>query len=199
MTLSIRAAVLASVLTIVACGSSPPVRYFSLEAENTNAVSARPGAPLMSIGPLRFPEYLSRTQFVTRAHGNEMIVDDFTRWAEPLDQAVHRVIAADVDARVDNIVVTAFPSASRGEFRYRLVGTIVRLDVDHNREAQLSVQWAVADSDGTMIVAPRRSHFVSRAASSSPGDMVGAISDTIAQFSREIADEVGQMPGAAEP
>ena len=175
---------------LVGCGSSPPVRYFSLSADYAQEVDSRRDAPVMSLGPLRFPEYLERSQIVTRGRGNQMIVDDFNRWAEPLDQAIPRALAADVDRRLGNVVVIAFPNSSVSHVDYRVVGTINRFDVDQDRQALFSVQWSVNDSAGEVVIPARRSRFVKTAASASPGDLVEALSDTVAQFSHKIATEL---------
>lgn len=177
-------------LILAGCGSSPPVRYYGLGADHRTAIDPRPGAAVLLLGPLRFPEYLERNQIVMRGSGNEVLVDDFARWVEPLDQAMPRAIAADVDGRLDDVVVVAFPSSNLANVDYRLVGTVNRFDVDQAEQAILNVQWGVTTIDGAVLVEPRRSNYVATARSPSTGDLVAAMSDTIAQFGREIAAEI---------
>lgn len=184
-------------LLLAACGASLPVRYYGLEPV---AAAYRPDAgagPVLALGPLQVPEYLRRPQIVTRGPGAELSVDEFSRWAEPVDEAVHRVLAANVDALVDGLSVLAFPHNSLIEADYRLVGRIDRFDVDETGTAVLAVQWSISDRDRRLVVAPRRSRF--EAAGGDPGDkdaVARALSETIEQFSRQIA---GTLQSALRP
>lgn len=178
-------------LLLAACGSSPPARFFSLQPLDLEYQADADDAVVMYLGPLRMPEYVARPQIVTRGAGAEMIVDDYHRWAEPLDDAIPRIVAVNVDSLVDGLIVVAFPSGNLVEAEYRLQGSIDRFDADAAGHAVLIVQWGIATPDGDFLVPPRRSHYeagVSRAGD--PGAVAAALNDTVAQFSREIAAEI---------
>jgi len=137
------------------------------------------------------PEYLNRSQMVTRGSGTEIVVDDRNRWAEPLDDSIHRVLATNLDVLLESVVVVAYPSVAVVNLDYRLIGRFDRFDSGPDGLVVLSVQWAIADSTGTVRLAPRRARFESQAAS--PGDagsIAEAMSDVLAQFSRDIASEI---------
>ena len=86
MTVRIRLIIAAGLcLALAGCGSSPPVHYYRLDVTPETYVRDPEGAVVLGIGPLRIPDYLSRSQIVTRAGNSEMIIDDFNRWAEPSD------------------------------------------------------------------------------------------------------------------
>ena len=176
---------------LVACGSSPPVTYYHLDATGSATHVSPDGQPaFLAIGPLRVPDYLTRPQLVTRGPGASMIVDDFNRWAEPLDQALHRVLAINIDSQMDELTVVAFPYSSLIEVDYRLLGTVERFDVDQGGQAVLVAQWGVADMDGTVLVSPRRSRYTTTAASDSSNSVVRAMSEVVADFSSDIASEM---------
>ncbi len=178
-------------LLLVACGSSPPVRYFGLETIEITHQRDVDDAPVLVVGPLRVPDYLKRTQMVRLGQGAEVIVDDFNRWAEPLDDAIHRTIASNVDRLLDTVVVVAFPTGSVLEIDYRLFGRIDRFDADNSGNTLLDIQWGIGDAKGEVVSPARRSRYQSR--SGQPGDpaaMAEAMSDTIEQFSRDIASEL---------
>ena len=177
-------------IALGACGSSPPVRYFSLDTGEYDTTPTEMGARSIQVGPLRFPEYLTRTQIVVRGPGNELVVDDFNRWIEPLDEAVHRAIAAKIEERTEGLIAVSFPGGLETETDYRLIGSVDHLDVDQMRRARFDIQWSIVDRNGNTLIAPKRSGFVSVAETLSVNDMVSAIDDTILQFSRVIAAEV---------
>ncbi len=188
---STRMLVTCLVLLLGACGSSPPARYYSLQALDLDYQADAADAIVMYLGPLRLPEYIARTQIVTRGDGAEMIVDDYHRWAEPLDDAIPRILAVNVDNLVDDLIVVAFPGGNLVEAEYRLQGSIVRFDADASGLAVLIVQWGIATPDGDIIVPPRRSHYEAQVSrTGDPGAVATALNDTVAQFSRDIAAEI---------
>lgn len=178
---------------LAACGSSAPVRYYSLEAITTEGYErvSTEEAPVLGVGPLTMPEYLGRSQIVTRGPGAEMIVDDFNRWAEPLDRAIHRIVASNIDSVVGDVTVVAFPYSSLVAVDYRLVGRVDRFDVDETGRAVLNVQWGIGRKDQPILVPPRRSHYEVQARVAGDADATAqAMNDLVTQFSRDIAQEL---------
>ncbi len=188
---SITLCILVSLL-LVACGSSPPVRYFSLSTMDTAYQQDGDDAVVLGLGPLRMPDYLNRSQIVTRGAGAEMQVDEFSRWAEPMDEAFHRVVSTDVDNLLDGVIVIAFPweSIMRNDLGYRLLGDVIRFDADRSGRVILELQWGISDLDSGMAVPAHRSRYETRAASSDdPAAVVSAMNEALAMFSRDIASE----------
>jgi len=179
-------------LMLAGCGSSPPVKYFGLDSMDTSYTQDEAGAPVLALGPFRMPEYLNRSQMVTRGSGAELIVDDVNRWAESLDDAIHRILASNLDRLLGSLIVVAYPSAALLEVDYRLVGRIGQFNADEDGLVILEVQWGAADTDGHMLMAPTRSWYESQA--TVPGDpdsIARAMSDALEQFSRDMARDLG--------
>ena len=187
-TLMIAAALVA---LVAACGSSPPVRYYGLEPAQTAAETSGDASVIVALGPLRIPEYLQRSQIVTRSGGAERVVDDFSRWAEPLDEAIHSVVASNVDSLLDEVAVIAYPYIVGVAADRWVVGHIERFDADRQGNVQLSVQWGILDKERKNLVIPRRSRYDARATPGADAEaMVQAMNTVLAQFSRDIANEV---------
>lgn len=189
---SITFCALASLL-LTACGSSPPVRYFSLSPTVTAVGQDSEDALALGFGPIRMPDYLNRSQLVTRGAGLEIEVDEFSRWAEPLSPAFHRIVSTDVDNAVDGLVVVAFPweSAVRAEVDYRLLGDVIRFDADRSGRVILDVQWGVAEvASGDLFVRPHRSRYEAQTGSpNDPADVASAMNEALSEFSRDIATQ----------
>lgn len=184
---------LCATLWLAGCGSSPPVRYFALQSTSDRYQQESGEAAVLSLGPLRLPDYLDRSQLVTRGAGAEILVDGQSRWAEPLDQAIHRVVARTVDALVADLAVVAYPTTSMVHEDYRLVGKIDRFEADAGGLAVLEIQWGIGDRDANPLVSTRRSRYSKQAMrSGDPGAIVEALSDTLAQYSRDIAKEINE-------
>lgn len=175
-------------LGVAGCGSSPPVHYYDMEALETGYVAGGETRLRMGVGPLRTPDYLSRSQIVTRGSDSRVVVDDFNRWVEPLSDAVYRVVAENLDSLMSDAVVVAFPYTHIADFDYQLVGRISRFDADADGTAVLQIQWGVISSTDDFVVQPRRARYEARAAEA--GDypaLVRAMSEVLQQFSRDVA------------
>ena len=188
---TIRTIAIFCLVSLAGCGSSPPVHYYALQAiDNRIAVDAE-ASPILALGPFRMPEYLNRSQMVTRGSGTEIVVDEFNRWAEPLDDSIHRVLASNLDILLDSMVVVAYPSSAILDIDYRLVGRFDRYNSGPDGLVVLDVQWGIADSTGATRLSPRRAHFESQAIRpDDAGSIAQAMSDVLEQFCREIAAEI---------
>jgi uncharacterized protein len=179
---------------LTACSASPPVRYFSLSSTVADG-RQDPGANVvLGLGPMRMAEYLNRSQIVTRGAGAEIIIDEFSRWAEPLALAFHRVVSTDVDNTMDGVTVLAFPweSAVRDQVNYRLLGDVIRFDADRSGRVILETQWGITavDSDEA-IVRPHRTRYEAQTESpDDPAAVASAMNEALAKFSRDIASEM---------
>ncbi|MGI9516668.1 MAG: PqiC family protein, partial [Pirellulaceae bacterium] len=146
-------------------------------------------AVTLGVGPLRLPEYLNRSQIVTRGGGSELEIDEFSRWAEPLTQALHRVVSTDVDNMMSGVRVIAFPweAAIQGDVDYRLLGEVTRFDADRSGRVVLDIQWAISDIPGQVTVVIRRSKYETQVArSDDPAIVASAMNDALAMFSRDV-------------
>jgi len=189
---SITLCVLVSLL-VAACGSSPPVRYFALSPMDSVQRQDPDDAVTLGLGPLRLPEYLNRSQIVTRGSGSELEIDEFSRWAEPLTLALHRVVSADVDNMMDGVIVIAFPweAVVRNEVDYRLLGEVTRFDADRSGRVVLDIQWAITDVSAGVAVLIRRSKYETRASRpDDPAIVTSAMNDALAMFSRDVVSEL---------
>ena len=180
-------------LLIAACGSSPPVRYFALSPMDSVQQQDPDDSVTLGVGPLRLPEYLNRSQIVTRGGGSEVEVDEFSRWAEPLTQALHRVVSTDVDNMMNGGMVIAFPleAVVHNEVDYRLLGEVTRFDADRSGRVVLDIQWGISATTGEAAVVIRRSKYETRAARpDDPAIVVSAMNDALAMFSRDVVSEL---------
>ena len=187
-----------ALLLLAACSSSPSVRYFTLSPIDTEFKQDSDDAIMLGLGPFRMPDYLNRSQIVTRGVNSEIQVDEFSRWSEPLATSLLRIVSTDVDNLLNDVVVVMFPYEPfvRNQVKYRLVGDINRFDADHLGRIVLEVQWGVADADGAMAVPVRRNRYQSQAmidgkpAAGDPSAVAAAMNDALAQFSRDIASKL---------
>lgn len=180
---------LGSVLVLGGCGSSPPVRYYTLDPIPASA-SVSPPANTMGVGPLRFPDYLKRPQIVSSGDGGQVEVAEFDRWAGAAEATFQRTLTQNLTTLLEDTMAIEFPfGGGLVEPDYRLVGQINDFATDANGTATLDVNWVVVDMEGNPAIAARRSLFTAQA--TSPGSYaarVEAMNETLRSFSREVAD-----------
>ena len=179
-----------AVLSLTGCASSPPVNYYQLETLNAGPESPAADAPVLVLGPIILPDYLSRPQMVTHGDGARLNVDDFNRWAEPLDQATIRVLASNLDGLIRELVVVQ-PGNRALSADYRLFASIRGFETDASGTTTLVVQWGVRDMGGGSLVSPRTGRYEARAGSpQDPQAVARTMSDVLAAFSRDAADTI---------
>jgi hypothetical protein len=186
-------------MSLGGCGSSPPVQYYDLEALETGYVAERDASVGVGVGPLRTPEYLRRSQIVTRGDDARVIVDDFHRWIEPLGDRIHDVLAQNLDVLIDDAVVVAFPYTHIANLDYQLVGRISRFDADPDGTAVLQVQWGVIASRDEFVIPPKRERYEARVAQTGDYQALSrAMSEVLQQFGRDVAEALQDVMRAAD-
>lgn len=185
------ACALTLLLTVMlsACGSSPPVSYFTLSAVVPSVKDAPPATYSVAVGSAAIPDAVDRPQLVSRIDANRVAIDDFTRWAEPLRSGIPRVIAENLARLLPGARVSAHPNSSPQDADYH-----VRLDVQQFESApgdSVSVEalWTVRPARGGDVLKGR-----SRVQEAVQGHDVAALlaahDRALAVVSREIADAV---------
>ena len=170
-----------------ACASTPPSRFYALEPVSTNS-DKQADAVVIGMGPFSFPEYLMRPQIVTRTSGSELKMAEFDRWAEPLDKAFLRNLAMSVDAMVNTAVIVPVPYSGLVDIDLRLLGRVLRFDVDDSGTAVLQVQWG-AGKKKNVVIKPQSATYTAKAADPEDYDsVVLALNETVTSFSRDVAD-----------
>jgi uncharacterized lipoprotein YmbA len=179
---------IALLMLVSGCGQSTPVRYYKLDSPNIVYESDSEEPLVLGLGPLRIPDYLERNRIVVRGENSEMIVDDFSRWAEPLDDAIYRLLAANVDSRLEGVMAVSFPYNSMISHDYQLLGRIDMFESNKAGNTVLLVHWGIIDTDGNPAVAPRRARYQAQATDASDyGSIATAMRIVLEEFSQDIA------------
>lgn len=184
-------ALLAFVLLMVGCSGSPQVNYYTLQQMTVKGKMLRTDAKILSLGPLELPGYINRPQIITQVPGAKVNLDEYSRWAEPLAEALPRTLTANLDQLLESIVVVNFPYSVSSQPDYRLMGRIFQFDADQSGLATLDVQWVIQDNQGNDILSIRRTQYKEQA--NAPQDtsaVVTALNNTVIAFSRDIARQL---------
>jgi len=184
------AAVLAAA-ALAGCGSSPKSSFYTLSSSAPYQQAPATESFGIAISAVAVPDVIDRPQFVTRTGANELVINEFARWGEPLKGEIPRVIAADLSRELGGAFVTIYPQSSMSDADIRLQLDVRRFDSVLGEAATVEVMWTLRRTKGT----PVTGRSVAREATAGAGydALVAAHSRALASVSRDIAAAVKAM------
>ena len=206
MTRARRLAVLAVaglVAALPACVSlkrTPEARFFVLRTLAEPPAAETSASPaLVGLLPVALPGYLERPQLITWIGPGELRVDEYLRWAEPLDAGLTRTLAANLDVLLpqSRVIRSPWPAAARPRCRVRV--ELQRFGPQASTEAVLEGRYALLPADGerplvTRPVSLKRGPLGAAAPAYDATAGVEAMSELVADLAHEIADAIRALP-----
>ncbi len=140
------------VLVLIAatgCGASRPSHFYTLDS-TASPEGAQTASYAVAVGPVSIPAAVDRPQFVVQAGPNGVAIDEFNRWAAPLDDNIARVVAGNLSALLGTPRV-ARASLANFDPAYRVTLDVQRFESVPGESVLVDVVWAVrASAGGTM-------------------------------------------------
>ena len=191
---------LAIILILTGCGTTPPSKFYMLESmpedEAIQASSGRQSDVHIGIGPIKFADYLDRTQIVTRTDGAEVKLSETHRWAEPLRDNFGRILAENLSKLLHTDEITLHPSRSWSEIDYQVLVNVWRFDASAQGKVSLVANWSLRGKGGSQRLTMKKSVFSADVESAaSYADIVRALSETVGMLSHEIARAIQTRQG----
>ena len=176
---------------ISGCGTSTPSRFYTLSSLRSAEPGQQPAGgsagTVFRIGPVDIPDYLDRPQIVTRTGRNELSIAEFDRWGGSLKNDVSRVLIENLSSIFIAGKATFVPWKQYAPGAYRVPLCISRLDVTPGGNLFLKAQYSIIDKDGKTVVVIRESSIIRPVDGAGYNVVVAAVSDALADLSREIA------------
>ena len=196
-------AFLVGVLLLAGCARTASVSYYQLspqEAPRNEPASGEAGKMVLGIGPVRLPEYLDRSQLVTRLSANRLQLADNHRWAEPLNKNIARVMGENLSALLGTSHIVFHPWPSSRAMDYQFLVEVLHFENESDGAARLVALWSVKGKDGGMVLPERRSSYLIVAPSQDQEGQVAALNQALGSLCREIAQalapELGKSSGS---
>jgi len=181
--------VLSSLALLASCGSTKPSRFYVLSRVPGEAdLMQLEGGPKVRLGPVELPRYLSRPEIVTREGQNRITLADYDRWAADLQELFSGTLAINLAIMLPSEHVVRFPWEEIVGVDHHLTVAVGQFDVEDGK-AILAARWGIADA----LRAPTAMHLsyhVEPVVGDDYEAIVAALSKTLADLSREIADAV---------
>jgi len=200
-----RSAIILGVLLVMlaGCASSPSSKFYQLSSLQGQEQAMRDGAPerslIIAIGPVRIPDYLDRSQIVTRSGKNELKLAEFNRWAGSLDEDVTRVLMEDISSLLpaDRFFVVRWLPYLESELpvSYRVPVRIESFEGTPGDSVLLRAHWVVT-TKGKDVQLKKESTIIEKVSGNDYDALVAAMSNALEKLSREIADGIGSVQEA---
>lgn len=175
------------VVFAVGCGSSPMSRFYTLSA--TPAPAGAASDMSVAVGPVTIPSMLDRPQMVVSAGPNQVRLDEFNRWAAPLQSNISRVVADNLASILGTPRVSLFPQTANASADYRVVIQVQAFDTAPGDAATLDAVWTVSRTkDGKSQTG--RTALKEASPSNGYDGVAAAHSRALARMSRDIADAI---------
>jgi len=184
-------------MMLTGCAGSKPSKFYLLHSITTSedgvSTPADTGGPSILIGPVTLPAYLDRNQIVKLVGNHELVLNDFTRWAEPLQDNFYRVLTENLSLLLNTPKVYAFDRRGSTPADFQIVIDVTRFDTTVGGDAYLTAFWAVVGKDDSAYLMQKKSVYHAKASSTGLTGMVDAQNRTLAEFSREIATAIQSL------
>ena len=189
------AAVCALTAFAVGCGTTPPSRFYTLSA--TTAPAATSSNLSVAVGPVSVPAVVDRPQIVVSTSANQVGIDEFNRWASPLQNNISRVVADNLVALLGTPRVTLVPQTLSADADYRAAIEVQSFESAPGQAATLDAVWSVRRmKDGKTETGRTTAREVVQ--EKGYDVLAAAHSRAVARLSQDIADAVRALDRSAQ-
>jgi uncharacterized lipoprotein YmbA len=180
------APLLALVIPLAGCGSSPPSKFYVLTADPVPQRAGAVATNTVALGRVTLPGALDRPQIARRRGANEIVFSEEERWAGPLDDMMRRVLADDLAARLPAGVMLV-ESSAKPPPGATIALDVSRFDADESGTVTLAAHWEVLGRNGAALGAARESTIVEPGSGKDAAAVAVTMSRAIAALAARIA------------
>lgn len=132
--------------------------------------------------------YLDQAGVVTDLSPNEYLVGEFSKWSEPLELNISRILAKNLMSLLCTKIVSTFPWVGSLPFDYRVIVEVIRMDGALGENARLDASWMIYDgADRKKLLLAKMTNYKEPPGDKSYESYVAAQSRNLGSLSRDIA------------
>jgi uncharacterized lipoprotein YmbA len=178
---------------------TPEAQFFVLRSLAEPPASPAGANGRVGVLPVRLPGYLDRAQLVTELDNHRLVIDEYSRWAELLPPAVTRTLVENLAILLPETRVLQYPWRAHETLRCRVAVDLRVLAPQGDGTVRLEGRWALLPEaeERPLVIRPvalRRGPLPVGKQGPASGPAVEAMSELLADLSREIAAGVRALP-----
>ena len=187
----------ATLLLVVGCAAAPSSEFYTLSASTQPATSTSKIS--VAVGPVSIPAGVDRPQMVINTGANQVQLDEFNRWAAPLQSDINRVVAENLVKMLGTPQVSLFPHTASTQADYRVSIEVQSFVSTLGESSALDAVWTVRRMKDNAIQTGRSTlsePAKAAAAEQSHAALAAAHSRALARMSQDIADALRTLEQA---
>jgi uncharacterized lipoprotein YmbA len=170
-------------------GTSGTAKFYVLSPIPASEKTA-PLDIMVNVSMLNLADYIDRPQIVTRTSANEISISEFERWAEPLSDAIPRLVAENLSLLLGSPRVATVPWQGSVTPDYTVFFEVLRFDGSVGGDVALHYLYAILDREGKTVFNVKRAVVTEPTGGPGYEAMVSGGSRAIGVMSREIAEAI---------
>ena len=184
--------IISLLVLLTACGTSPKTNFYILQAQQASALTSTDisQGPAIGLWEVKLPDFLDRSQIVTRTGQFEIDVADFHWWAGSLKKNVTLVLASELSQRLQTDQVVISPWAHHHKNDYQIKVYLERFDGTLGGEVELRGVWSLLDATGRKELSSEGFAFKAKAADKTYKEMVAALSQLTMKLAEQMANYI---------
>ena len=186
---SLALALLLGALATGCAGQSQPSTFYVLSYESPSAGESTMREGLgVGVGPVELPQYLDRSQIVTRSSENQLNIEEFDRWGGRLRENFTTVLSEVLSAELGTDRVSIHPWNMPSQVEIQVIVNVTAFESDASGQSALDARWMIVDSRRQEVLAVARSSLREAIASDAEAAEGAADYDAVAAaMSRNVA------------
>jgi uncharacterized lipoprotein YmbA len=192
------ASALCAIAVLAAACSTPVSHLYTLSRSPPSAAAPAATASNMTVvvGPVSIPAIVDLPQIVVSTGANSVSLDEFNRWASPLQSNISRVVAENLVTLLGTPRVSQFQQSLNLDADYRVAIEVQSFESAPGDAATLNAVWVVRRTKDQKSQTGRTT--VREATGSAGYDALAAAhSRALARMSQEIADVIRMLDRGA--
>lgn len=169
------------------CTQPPPNMYVMSAVPDAGRSTGLEPDPIVAIVRVQLPDYLNRSEIVSRQGSNGLSLADSDRWGEPLSDSLPRIYAQDLSRFIRGARVVT-PEEGRGQrphYEYRV--NLTAYEPTSDGRAVMRGHWILRDLQKGEVVAEGTIDQTRPVAAGDYSAIVHALNENLNDSSRQIA------------
>lgn len=127
------------------CSTTPPSHFYTLSQSSSLASIPTPATSKLSVivGPVSIPAIVDLPQIVVSTGPNQVTLDEYNRWASPLQNNISRVVAENLVVMLGTPRVSLFQQSLNASADYHVAIEVQSFESMPGDAAMLNAVWVV--------------------------------------------------------
>jgi len=180
--------ILLTLFLMAGCAGSEKSSYFTLYPMSwlTPKYNRLDSDVSIGIGPVSIPEYLERSQIVSRQSRYSVEISDFNYWAEPLETSIPKVISENLSTILSTDSVYPYPwKTASPEYQVRI--EVLQFDGSMPGNVLIYSRWSLLKNGEETNIRNKKFHTKKPIAGQGYEGMVSTMSMVLYDLSYHIA------------